>query len=154
MIKCDAMKLNPRGHVVAEGGPLQILSEAKLLFCELINREKLSPVAARFAVEAAIEVCKLGNRELSFSEYSAACDIAEKKAGFDWGEFLREFNVDLPGSTVGKDDGAPTGDRSVEVYVIKLWALWNLRHRNGAAYREHSRLEKLKEVYQCLRTST
>lgn len=120
MIKCDTMKINPRGHVVAEGGPLQILSEAKLLFCELINREKLSPVAARFAVEAAIEVCKLGNRELSFSEYSAACDIAEKKVGFDWGEFLREFNVDLPGSTVGKDDGAPTGDRSVEVYVIKL----------------------------------
>ena len=56
MIKCDTMKLNPRGHVVAKGGPLQILSEAKLLFCELINREKLSPIAARFAVEAAIEV--------------------------------------------------------------------------------------------------
>lgn len=31
MIKCDTMKINPRGHVVAEGGPLQILSEAKLL---------------------------------------------------------------------------------------------------------------------------
>ena len=52
MIKCDAMKLNPRGHVVAEGGPLQILSEAKLLFCELINREKLSPVAARRRISA------------------------------------------------------------------------------------------------------
>ena len=52
MIKCDTMKLNPRGHVVAEGGPLQILSEAKLLFCELINREKLSPVAARRRISA------------------------------------------------------------------------------------------------------
>lgn len=121
MIKCDTMKLNPRGHVVAKGGPLQILSEAKLLFCELINREKLSPVAARFAVEAAIEVCKLGNRELSFSEYSAACDIAEKRVGFDWSKFVEECTgTDFPGRTVGKDDGAPTGDSSVEVYVIKL----------------------------------
>ena len=46
MIKCDTMKLNPRGHVVAEGGPLQILSEAKLLFCELINREAFSRCGA------------------------------------------------------------------------------------------------------------
>lgn len=120
MIKCDTVKLNQRGHVVAEGGPLQILSEAKLLFCELIRRHKLSPAAARFAVEEAIEVCKLGDKKFSFSEYVTACDIAEKRVGFDWGEFLREFNVDLPGSTVGKDDGAPTGDSSVEVYVIKL----------------------------------
>ena len=120
MIKCETTKLGERGSVEAEGGPLQILSEAKLLFCELIRRHKLSPAAARFAVEEAIEVCKLGDKKFSFSEYVTACDIAEKRVGFDWGEFLREFNVDLPGSTVGKDDGAPTGDRSVEVYVIKL----------------------------------
>ena len=120
MIKCETMKHGERGSVEAEGDSLQILSEAKLLFCELICRHKLSPAAARFAVEEAIEVCKLGDKKLSFSEYVTACDIAEKRVGFDWGEFLREFNVDLPGSTVGKDDSAPTGDRSVEVYVIKL----------------------------------
>ena len=111
MIKCDTMKINPRGHVVAEGGPLQILSEAKLLFCELINREKLSPIAARFAVEAAIEVCKLGNRELSFSEYSAACDIAEKRVGFDWSKFVEECTgTDFPGRTVGKAGGRAERD--------------------------------------------
>ena len=121
MIKCDAMKLNPRGHVVAEGGPLQILSEAKLLFCELIRRHKLSPAAARFAVEEAIEVCKLGDKKFSFSEYVTACDIAEKRVGFDWSKFVEECTgTDFPGRTAGKDDGAPTGDRSVEVYVIKL----------------------------------
>lgn len=120
MIKCETMNLGERGSVEAEGDSLQILSEAKLLFCDLIRRHKLSPAAARFAVETAIEVCKFGDKKFSFSEFKTACDIAEKKAGFDWGEFLREFVVDLPGSTVGKDDGAPTGDSSVEVYVIKL----------------------------------
>ena len=120
MIKCENMKLGERSSVEAEGDSLQILSEAKLLFSELIRRHKLSPAAARFAVETAIEVCKFGDKKCSFSEYVTACNIAEKKAGFNWGEFLREFNVDLPGSTVGKDDDAPAGDRSVEVYVIKL----------------------------------
>ena len=115
MIKCKTRKLGERSFVEAEGDSLQILSEAKLLFCELIRRHKLSPAAARFAVETAIEVCKFGDKKCSFPEYVTACNIAEKKAGFDWGEFLREFNVDLPGFTVGKDDGAPTGDSSVEV---------------------------------------
>ena len=120
MIKCETMKLSERGSVEAEGDSLQILSEAKLLFCELIRRHKLSPAAARFAVETAIEVCKFGDKKFSFSEYVTACETAERNTGFDWGEFLREFNVELPAPTVGKDDGAPTGDRSVEVYVIKL----------------------------------
>lgn len=121
MIKCETTRLGERGSVEAEGDSLQILSEAKLLFCDLIRRHKLSPAAARFAVEAAIEICKLGNREISFSEYSAACDIAEKRVGFDWSKFVEECTgTDFPGRTAGKDDGAPTGDRSVEVYVIKL----------------------------------
>ena len=120
MIKCGTMKLGERDSVEAEGDSLQILSEAKILFCELIRRHKLSPAAARFAVETAIEVSKFGNKKFSFSEYVTACETAEKNTGFDWGEFLREFNVELPDPTVGKDDGAPTGDRSVEVYVIKL----------------------------------
>lgn len=101
MIKCETTKLGERGSVEAEGDSLQILSEARLLFCDLIRRHKLSPAAARFAVETAIEVCKLGDKKFSFSEFVTACDIAEKRVGFYWGEFLREFNVDLPGSTVG-----------------------------------------------------
>ncbi len=121
MIKCETMKLGERGSVEAEGDSLQILSEAKLLFCELIRRHKLSPAAARFAVETAIEVCKFGDKKCSFSEYVTACDIAEKRVGFDWSKFVEECTgTDFPGRTVGKDDGAPTGDRSVKVYVIKL----------------------------------
>lgn len=120
MIKCDTMTVE-RGSVEADGSCLQILSEAKLLFAELIDRGKLSPAAARYAVETAIVLCEFGDRKLSFSEYVTCCENAEKKTGFNWGEFLRECDGnDFPGRTVGKDDGAPTGDRSVGVYVIKL----------------------------------
>ena len=119
MIKCDTMT-SERGSVEAEGGCLQILFEAKLLFAELIDRGKLSPAAARYAVETAIVLCEFGDRKLSFSEYVTHCENAEKKTGFNWGEFLRECGADSSGFTVGRDDGAPTGDRSVEVYVIKL----------------------------------
>lgn len=119
MIKCDTMT-SERGSVEAEGGCLQILSEAKLLFAELIDKGKLSPAAARYAVETAIVLCEFGDRKLSFSEYVTSCETAEKKTGFNWGEFLRECGADLSGFTVGKDAGAPTGDHSVEVYVIKL----------------------------------
>lgn len=89
MIKCDTMT-SERGSVEAEGGCLQILSEAKLLFAELIDRGKLSPAAARYAVETAIVLCEFGDRKLSFSEYVTYCEDAEKKTGFNWGEFLRE----------------------------------------------------------------
>ena len=78
MIKCETRKLGERSFVEAEGDSLQILSEAKLLFSELIRRHKLSPAAARFAVETAIEVCKFGDKKCSFSEYVTACNIADK----------------------------------------------------------------------------
>ena len=41
MIKCETRKLGERSFVEAEGDSLQILSEAKLLFSELIRRHKL-----------------------------------------------------------------------------------------------------------------
>ena len=38
MTKCETRKLGERSFVEAEGDSLQILSEAKLLFSELIRR--------------------------------------------------------------------------------------------------------------------
>ena len=124
MIKCEIVHpLRPNGTCVVEvDGPcIQIITEVRLLIERCLKRKAISPAAARWAVESAIEICKLGDGAEDYEKFTATCKAAEEKVGLDWGEFIRECrNADSPGRTVGKDDGAPTGDRSVKVYVIKL----------------------------------
>lgn len=124
MIKCDTLRPVDGCCTEVEGPGVQILAEANLLFERLLKQKKLTPAAARWAVESAIEICKLGEDSRDQKKYFAACDAAIKRTGFDWGEFIRECrgsDLDaLNRSIEAKAETARKSKPTIEVHVIKL----------------------------------
>lgn len=122
MIKCDTLRPVDGCCTEVEGPGMQILAEANLLFERLLKQKKLTPAAARWAVESAIEICKLGEDSRDQKKYFAACDAAIKRTGFDWGEFIKECGdpdfayLTREARTSAAQKKAPT----IEVHVIKL----------------------------------
>lgn len=127
MIKCEIVHpLRPNGTCVVEvDGPcIQIITEVRLLIERCLKRKAISPAAARWAVESAIEICKLGDGAEDYEKYTATCKAAEEKAGLDWGEFIRECrgsDLDaLNRSIEAKAETARKSKPTIEVHVIKL----------------------------------
>lgn len=122
MIKCDTLRPVDGCCTEVEGPSVQILAEANLLFERLLKQKKLTPAAARWAVESAIEICKLGEDSHDQKKYFAACDAAIKRTSFDWGEFFKECGdpdfayLTYKARTAAAQKKAPT----IEVHVIKL----------------------------------
>lgn len=122
MIKCDTLRPVDGCCTEVEGPGVQILAEANLLFERLLKQKKLTPAAARWAAESAIEICKLGEDSRDQKKYFAACDTAIKRTGFDWGEFIKECGEpDWEYLTrAARTEAARKSKPTIEVHVIKL----------------------------------
>ena len=124
MIKCDTMKPNEICVVEVDGTCMQIITEVRLLIERCLKRKAISPAAARWAVESAIGIYRLGDGAADYEKYAATCKAAEEKAGLDWGEFVRECggnDLDALNRRIAANaEAARKSKPTIEVHVIKL----------------------------------
>lgn len=123
MIKCDTLRPVDGSCTEVEGTSVQILAEVNLLFTRLLKQQKLTPTAARWAVESAIEIFKLGEDLHDSKKYFTACNAAIERTGFNWGEFIKECcGPDWEYLTRAARPAAAQKETppQIEVHVIKL----------------------------------